>query len=72
MTVTSNRPFKKLNKLTGKWENIPATPTAKEVANVYVSRVDFKRSGFEGSIEKMIVKQTEYKRKKPKPHQNGK
>jgi hypothetical protein len=70
--ITSNRPFKKLNRVTGKWESVPATPTVKEVANVYVSRVDFKRSGFEGSIEKMIEKQTKYKRKKRKPHQNGK
>ena len=70
--IPSVRPYKKLNRETGKWINVAATPTPKEVANTYISRVDFKRTGFDGSIEKMIEKQGRYKRRKPKAHQNGK
>ena len=69
--IPSVRPYKKLDKATGKWITVAATPTPKEVANTYISRVDFKRSGFDGSIEKMIEKQSKYKKKQRKKHDNG-
>lgn len=42
----SNRPFKRLDRATGKFVDVPATPTQKAVIKEFPSRKGYKRKGF--------------------------
>jgi hypothetical protein len=42
----SNKPFKRLDRETGKWVDVPATPTPKAEYKEYASRKGFKRKGY--------------------------